>query len=169
MHTANTSPRPTPSLKRTSVLLLILLTVLSVGPYYPIWFLRRRGGLNLLNSPIKLKRWPFIVAIVFIFAQLLFTAGTGPRLEIQPTGEHSLVAVFFGLRQFALAILMLFQHLCVKGMIEDHLAGSSEDGVMRRLSYESVKLSGACTVFLGIFYLQHVINTRVVGALTEAA
>jgi len=59
-------------------------------------------------------------------------------------------------------ILMVFQCFLVKHMIEDHIMGDT-DSILRRLA-ESVRLSRVLTLFLGIFYLQYVINQRVVGA-----
>ena len=42
-------------LKRRSVFLMIVFTILTLGFYLPIWFLRRREGLNQLDSPRKLQ------------------------------------------------------------------------------------------------------------------
>ena len=37
-------------LKRRSVLVMVVFTIISFGLYYPIWWFRRRQGLNRLNS-----------------------------------------------------------------------------------------------------------------------
>src|SRR3954469_22455525 len=42
-------------LKRSSVIAVVLLSFVTLGLYVPIWFLRRRRGLNSLDSPRKLS------------------------------------------------------------------------------------------------------------------
>ena len=41
-------------LKRRRVITMIVFTFLTLGIYYMAWFLRRRPGLNRLNSPMTL-------------------------------------------------------------------------------------------------------------------
>jgi hypothetical protein len=40
----DTRPVPPSGLKRRSVVLMIVLTIVSFGLYYPMWFLRRRAA-----------------------------------------------------------------------------------------------------------------------------
>jgi hypothetical protein len=61
-----------PDLKRIRIDVLVLLTVLSIGPYYLIWFLRQHRGLNQLDSAHQIRRWPFIAGILFVIAKRSF-------------------------------------------------------------------------------------------------
>lgn len=155
-------------LKRIRIAVLVLLTVLSIGPYYLIWFLRQYLGLNQLDSAHKLRRWPFIAGILFVTAHVLFSM-TGRPSVLSPTWKRALVdlaGILFGLGELALGALMIMQQFCVKRIIEDHLAHSSKTGALNTLD-TSASLSSVLTFFLGIFYLQHVINTRIIDAKLE--
>src|SRR5262245_31967789 len=41
-------------LKRRNLVVMFLLIIVTLGIYYPVWFFRRRPGLNRLDSPRKL-------------------------------------------------------------------------------------------------------------------
>jgi hypothetical protein len=142
-------------LKRRSVLLMIVLTLVTIGLYYPIWFLRRRPALNRLDSPRKLRLWPFAVFTAWFVFQFMvgFAAALRPRGQVTG-GEASLL---FNLLQLGINILMLVQSFFTKDILEDHLAGPGDD-VPNPLFVDSVKLSGVMTFFFQIFYLQYVIN-----------
>ena len=77
-------------LHRSSVIVRLLLTVVTFGVYMPIWFLRRRVGLNDLDSPRKLQRWPFVLTIAFVTVQFavafVFAArpGVAPGTQRRP-------------------------------------------------------------------------------------
>src|SRR5687767_8053684 len=51
------APGSVAALKRSSVTAVVALTLVSGGFYIPVWFLRRREALNLLDSPSKLWEW----------------------------------------------------------------------------------------------------------------
>jgi hypothetical protein len=72
------------------------------------------------------------------------------------------------LGQLVLGVLMFMHQFYVKRIIEDHLARTSENGALNTLD-TSASLSSVLTFFLGIFYLQHVINTRIIDAKLERA
>ena len=58
---------PPAGLKRRSVIVMILFTLVTFGIYYLVWFFRRRNGLNNLNSPRKLQMWPLLLfAALFV-------------------------------------------------------------------------------------------------------
>jgi hypothetical protein len=148
-------------LKRRSVVLMIVLTLVSFGLYFPIWFLRRRAALNRLDSPRKLRLWPFLFFIGCFVFQFLVGIASGPAAPEQAIGaEASLV---LSLVQLAAGIVMLVQSFFTKQILEDHLAGPA-DQVPNPLFVETVQLSGVMTFFFQIFYLQYVINRHIAGS-----
>jgi len=148
-------------LKHANIPELILLTVITLGLYYPVWFLRRRPRLNELESGRKLGRWPFVFALLFGSLRVLVSGG-GPKVSQLESTAESLAFSLFTFGALAVTILMVVQCFFVKDMIEDHLAGAQEDAVLQRITYESVKLSSVLTLCFGIFYLQYKINQRLV-------
>src|SRR5215212_7906407 len=48
-------------LKRRNLILMIVLVFVTLGVYCPVWYIRRRRGLNRLDSPRKLALWPFVL------------------------------------------------------------------------------------------------------------
>jgi len=135
--------------------------MVTLGLYYPIWFLRRRRGLNEMKTSRRLNSWPFVTAVVFALVRLFLSGATFGLSRVEFT-SHSFVGPLVTWGALAVTILMVFQCFLVKHMIEDHIMGDT-DSILRRLA-ESVRLSRVLTLFLGIFYLQYVINQRVVGA-----
>ena len=155
--TSATSGSPLPGLRRTSVLLLIFLTFVTVVIYYPVWFLRRRRALNGLRSRDKLNTGVFVVAIVLFSVGLLLMLmawaleGFGEGL-----GRGDLLAVSKGLEGFAqflnlvAGIALLIQSFKVRRMLTEHLAAHTG---------QPVSISGLGTFFFQILYLQYKINT----------
>ena len=154
--TSATSGSPLPGLRRTSVLLLIFLTFVTVAIYYPVWFLRRRRALNGLRSRDKLNTGVFVVAIVLFSVGLLLMLmawaleGFGEGL-----GRGDLLAVSKGLEGFAqflnlvAGIALLIQSFKVRRMLTEHLAAHTG---------QPVSISGLGTFFFQILYLQYKIN-----------
>jgi uncharacterized protein DUF4234 len=160
--TDQSSPR---GLRRRSVILMIVLTIITFGLYYPIWFFRRRGALNRLNSPRKLRLWPLMTFCALTVVDFVVVFVSAPEPPEQTIGAAATRVL--GLVRLAVGILMVFQCFIIKDILEDHLAGP-EDDVSRSLFVERVKLSGLMTFFFQIYYLQYAIN-RYVAAPTERA
>ena len=134
-------------LKRRSLLVMIVFTFISFGVYYPVWWFRRRAGLNRLNSPTKLALWPLLLfASLFVIPFVLAFIRIDPDEDFAGEAIMGVLAVF----QLYVGILMIIQAFRVKEMIEDHAA-------------EQAKLSGVMTFFFSIFYLQWAINRYVLG------
>ena len=154
-------------LKQRNVLLMIGLTLVSFGLYYSIWFLRRLAALNRLNTPRRLRAWPFLLLFAFSLTRLIAAIVSGPARPQPATSSWSLL---WTLVQLAIGILILVQCFFIKDMLEDHLA-SPEGELSSSVFSDSVKLSGLMTFFFGIFYLQHVINENIerLGASPSAA
>jgi len=153
-----------PGLKRRSVILMILLSIVTFGLYYPIWFLRRREALNRLDSPRKLGLSPFVISLAWFVCQFIIgiaTASTPARRSIDDG------ALILNLIQLGVGILMVVQCFFTRDILEDHLAGPG-DHVPSPLSVEAVKLSGPMTFFFQIFYLQYVINRYIVDSKPTA-
>ena len=147
---------PLPGLKRTSVILVIALSFLTVAIYYPVWFLRRRRALNGLHARDKLNAGVFVVAIVLFSVGLLLMLMSGALEGFgEGLGRRDLLAVSKGLEGFAqflnlvAAIALLIQCFKVRRILSEH---------MQARTGRPVSLSGLATFFLQIFYLQYKIN-----------
>jgi len=151
-------PATSHGLKRRSVLLMILFMFITFGVYYPVWWFRRRPGLNRLNSPKKLAVWPLalMTALWVIQFGVGLISGLRPGEEVIGAGGRLLVSIF----QLAVGIVMVVQAFKIKDMIEDHATTDDESGPMFGTR---VQLSGLMTFFFSIFYLQWAINRYVVG------
>lgn len=149
----------THGLKRRGVIMMIVFMIVTFGLYYPIWWFRRRPGLNRLNSDRKLALWPLLLfaALFVIQMGLGFAAGLNEGEEVIGEDGQMLVALF----QLGVGLLMLFQTFKVKGMIEDH---ATPEGESTQMFAEHVRLSGLMTFFFTLFYLQWAINRYVIDA-----
>lgn len=152
------APPSVHGLKRRRVLVMILFVIVTLGLYYPIWWFRRRPGLNRLNSPNKLAIWPLILLAALFAVQFVLGLVSGARPVEDVIGSDA--ALFLLVCRLAVGIVMIVQTFKVKDMIEDHAAPEAESGP---LSVEPVRLSGLMTFFFSIFYLQWAINRFVVG------
>jgi len=152
------APPAVHGLKRRRVIVMILFVIVTLGLYYPIWWFRRRPGLNRLDSPKKLALWPLILLTALFAVQFVLglVAGGRPLAEVIGPGAASL----YLLCRLAVGIVMIVQTFRAKDMIEDHATPEAEPGP---LSVEAVRLSGLMTFFFSIFYLQWAINRYVVG------
>lgn len=140
---------------------MIVLTVVTFGLYYPVWFLRRRAALNQLDAPRKLQAWPFVLFIAFhgIVLGFALAADSTPAEAAQRDVSDRLL----DMAQLAMAVLMVVQCFFVRDILEDHLARPGDHAASSILS-DSVKPSAMMTLFFGAFYLQYVINRHIVGA-----
>ena len=155
-------------LKRRSVLVMIVLFMVTFGFYYPIWFLRRRTALNRLDSPRKLRLWPFVTVMVWFVIQFVvgFIVGASAAPPEQMIGKTATGLI--NLLRLPVGILMVVQCFFIKDILEDHLAGPG-DRVPNSLFVDTVKLSGLMTFLFQIFYLQYVINRYIAGSKSMAA
>ena len=60
-------------IKKTSILVVIILTFITGGIYFPIWYLTRREAINQLHSTEKLGKGIFILGIV-VFSLVLINS-----------------------------------------------------------------------------------------------
>ena len=142
-------------LKQRSVLLMIVVTIVTFGLYYVIWFFRRRNALNALNSPRKVALWPLLLFSAYLAVEFVLGIVSGDR----PVGEAigAMPFAFYILLRLVTGLLMVWQCFVIKDIIEDHLSGP-DDGTTPSIFVERVQLSGLATFFFSIFYLQYAIN-----------
>jgi hypothetical protein len=144
-------------LEKRSVLVMIVLTFITFGTYFLIWWFRRRPGLNRLDSPAKVPLWPLLLMAALWVAVVMVGVldGLSPDGRALSPGGN----LMFSLVQLAVGISMLIQAFKVKGMIEDHVAPADSSQMFQ---VEQVKLSGLMTFFFSIFYLHWAINRYVI-------
>jgi len=145
-----------PILKRRSVIVMIIFTIVTLGIYYVVWFFRRRGGLNRLNSPRKLQLWPLLVLTAYFAMAFAIGVASGDQPTEAVLGD---AAKLLTLTDLLIGILMVWQCFIIKDILEDHL--TPEDDGSRAMFTERVQLSGFMTFIFGIYYMQHVINRHI--------
>lgn len=143
---------PLIGLRRRSVVMAIVLTIVTFGLYYPIWFIRRWRALNQLDSPRKLQVWPSVFHLITLIINLLVGIVSGEAPPAAVIGAEADLTIRFA--TLAGGLLVLWQCFITKDILQDHLAG---DGDASMFSARP-QLSGLATFFFQILYLQHVIN-----------
>src|SRR5262245_35983710 len=115
---------------------MILFMIVTLGLYYPVWWFRRRPGLNRLNSPTKLAAWPLILLAALFAIQFVvgLVSGASPVEDVIGTNA----ALFLLLCRLGVGIVMIVQTFRVKDIIEDHASPDAEGGPM---FVEQVRLS----------------------------
>ena len=141
---------------------MIAFTIFSVGLYLPIWFLRRRAALNQLDAPRTLARWPFVAVLATFALHVAAIVAFGPARGAARSDMFTAISGLFQLANMACGVLMLVQCFFVRDMLQDHLAGP-DDVVPTGFGSEQASVSGVLTFLFTIYYLQYVINTRLIG------
>jgi hypothetical protein len=143
---ANPSATSTMPLKRSSAVLVVLLTLLTGGIYLGIWYLRRAKALNALESESKIGAFGPVVLIV-LGVVLLFvpTPPPGPRAVAVLLGIVSLVLAFR-----TREIMMDHQRHLVRAVVPQSA------GLQDQFDPSSI-----LTFFFHVWYLQHKINELV--------
>ncbi len=134
-------PDAHPELRRTSVLLMILLTLVTLGLYIPYWFLsRRRAFVQMAPEADSVNILTFAVAAGTAVAWVLgFLSGLLVGVSAPSTPLQQWTTMFdFGSR--VLTIILSFQ---IKSILEGN---------------HPERLSALGTFFLSLFYLQYKIN-----------
>jgi hypothetical protein len=156
-------PAPSgPSLETANVALLVVLTILTLGLYYPIWFMRRRSGINGLRSGEKLGLGVFVLVLVLWFADLALNFG---KDYLNVLGMHrglGWLAGFDGTTTLLVVVILLIQAFKVGRILETHAAESAAGPFANSISLaQGLSLSRVATFFFGIFYLQYKMNEMV--------
>jgi hypothetical protein len=129
-------------LKKTPVLVVLLFTVITLGLYFPIWFLRRRKALNhLAPEDDNVNVVVFGLAGLFVLAFCFgLYQGLQSGMGAIPTRNAQLTTRIVDLVSRLFVIVASFR---VKTILEGHYPE---------------RLSAVWTFFLSIFYLQYRIN-----------
>jgi fumarate reductase subunit C len=145
--------------KKTSPMLVFLLTTLSGGIYLPIWFLSRRQAFNNLVSEEKLSKNLFIyITAGFVLVILIsFYTGYLQAIAFLSGSEPGALATWMDLAANLLVLVLLIpligQLFKAKRILADHINGHLG---------KNETFSTLWTILFLNAYLQHKINTSVV-------
>ena len=143
--------------KKKSVILLFVLSVITLGIYCSLWYLKRVPELNNLQTPSKLKKGA--IASAFIIHILLVGSIIGlfviASLEGISNFNQNEVPITFTILFFTAMILLLIESLLflliafkTRKILNESLINK---GILK-------KVSGFYTFFLNYYYLQYEIN-----------
>ncbi|PYV11776.1 MAG: hypothetical protein DMG23_03280, partial [Acidobacteria bacterium] len=137
-------------LEETRVWVVIFLSILTFGLYFPIWFLTRREAINQLKSRQKIG-WGMLAFLLLLqiadVVALIVSARAGLSME-----EPDVFA-------FGAWIVILIQSFKVRQILLDHFSAQESGPFSGTISLQrDVSLSGVATFFFHIFYLQYKIN-----------
>ena len=147
--TKDTLSQSDTELKKKSVILLVFLTFITAGIYYPVWFLTRRNAINNLQSKEKLGSGVFIFAIVMFSISLSVAFISG---AMEGRGEVSTAEVldsFSKILDSVAGITLWVQCFKVRRIFSEHFNVHLQRGI---------SFSGIATFFFQIYYLQYKIN-----------
>ena len=136
-----------PELPKTSVLLMVFLTVITLGIYVPFWFLTRRKAINRLDSSEELSLG------MIVFTLLVWIGGMVLALAYP---ENLAVEAFTNIVPGIALLVVAFK---VRSILQDHLSPPVTGPLSSTAALQSeVSFSGLITFFFSIFYLQYKIN-----------
>ena len=140
--------------RRMPLPLMLVLTVLTAGFFYPFWFLQHRQRLNRLDASSRIPWWPFAVLALCLLARevLFFRPAAWTVATIAGPLSASRIAT---LALTVAWLLTVWQSLAIKRTLERYLMGVSAGERTPSV------LSGPQTVLFGAFYLQYAINTAI--------
>lgn len=143
-------------IKKTSVVVVVLLTGITGGIYIPIWFLTRRNAINALDSEEKLGKGIFILAAVVFTGIAVGSAYLQVQEIIGPvfsTNRELVIAaleLLLNVISLVVFIPVIYEAFKVKRILEDHFNN--------RFPGKGIHLSKLWTFLLMNIYLQHKIN-----------
>jgi Domain of unknown function (DUF4234) len=142
--------QPAPEFKKTSILLMVILTFVTAGIYWPAWFMTRRKAINAMQAKEKLGSAVFVLAIV-LFVISLFVAVLAGVME--RVGDELLLAkgmgAFSSILHTVAAAAVLVQSFKVRRILNEHFNVHLRQGI---------SFSRVATFCLIIYYLQYKMN-----------
>lgn len=120
--------------ERRSILLLIGLTVATLGIYSVVWFIRRRHFLDSLQADVKLGTMAMAPLVATAVSVVLAFVGLPPELDQALSVGAGVVSVVTAFR--------------VAHVLRSDFARTGS----------FIRVSGVATFFFGALYLQYVIN-----------
>ncbi len=134
-------------LKKRNVILMLFFMIITLGLYYPIWFLRRRDAINKLHSKEKLGSGIFIFSILATCIYLFFYFMRGfYYYDIVISKEYE---TYSSITSIIVWIVLLVQGFKVKRIFDEHFNLHLNRGI---------SFSNLATFFFNILYLQYKIN-----------
>jgi hypothetical protein len=124
--------------ERRSVLLILVLSIVTLGIYPAFWYLRRARFLDSLSSDQKLGRMPVFLLIAYGVTFVL-----GAVVGVTREGDALTRPIDLAVGIFGLVIAFRVAHI-----LRSDFARTGR----------FIKVSGVWVFFLGPLYLQHVIN-----------
>jgi len=125
-------------LKKRSVVVMLLFTVLTAGFYVPFWFLARRKALNSLTGRSRqVSLGSCITMLVFQSLSLLMDYGV---LNLETEFDQSIASFLLDLAWFIILVILSFRVRAILHFVQQY------------------PLSATHTGFLTIFYLQYRMN-----------
>jgi len=140
--------------KRISVLLVLVLSAITFGIYYPVWFLKRREALNSFKSETKLDKNVFIGLIVLSVISMLLAFASGFAEGLYEEGFTAsnispIIDAFESVLDLVYIIILIIESFKVRRIFVEHFN--------EHLNID-IPFSKAATFFFGVLYLQYKIN-----------
>ena len=133
-------------LKEKNIILVIVLIIVTLGIYYPVWFLKQKEAINNLKSKEKLTDTPLLITLVlYSFSAIIFFYQI-PNYDVEIIGALDIIDAIISLTG---AIIMIFMSFKVRRIFDQYYNIALK---------KNIKLSKVWTFFLGIIYLQYKIN-----------
>jgi hypothetical protein len=142
--------QPAPVFKKTSSALMVILTFVTAGIYWPIWFMTRRKAINGMQAKEKLGSAVFVLAIVLFVISLFVAVFAG---VMERVGDDLLLAkgleALSGILHAVVAAAVLVQSFKVRRIFDAHFNVHLRQGI---------SFSRVATFCLIIYYLQYKMN-----------
>lgn len=135
-----------PRTDHTSPALVAIFSLLTMGLYLPIWYLRRMDRLNSLDAPSKLRPAPVLVLLgmyaVSASGLLAFVGANDVQSALMLNSLGHALTIAGGM-------ILISLRLRTRHILREHFAGRPSP---------APRFSGAATVLLGEIYLQAKMN-----------
>ncbi len=145
-----------PRFKKTSVVLMLLLCIFTLGLYCGIWYLRRRGELKKLD-PAQSQKMDVLIniyAVCLSFYLIVFFL----------RGSHPEIADFISFMNLTMLGISFYISCFVRKALRFYVAHGDTRGTL--LAFVAPSLLWTCV--FGIFYLQAHINKLINARVFEA-
>jgi hypothetical protein len=153
--------RPEPPLPRTPVLLVVALTIVTLGFYIPIWYLRRLKAFNALRSTTRLSAALPFTTLALLVVRLSASAIEGILAALGATPLATVLSAYGTLVDLGYIVVMLVLAFRARDVLQDHLrARLADDSGAASVALQSqvYSLSGVWTFLFNTIYLQLKIN-----------
>ena len=128
--------------EKINVVWMIVLSFITLGIYFPVWFMKIKEVFDKLDTKQKISRSLIINLLVFTVLELIFTILLFiPGSLIYQVSVYILTNIF----SWISIILLLVLAFKVRNALNEH--------------FTEIKFSGIATFLFTIFYLQNRINS----------